>query len=285
MIKMIKAKKFISVLVTLAMIFTFLAATPFVSGAEPDEPDIDFPGADAPGVPIISQHGNPFDDVDESAWYFHNVMFVYRNELMAGTSPVTFSPETPVTRGMAVTVLYRMNNDPDVSGLTNPFSDVNEAVWYAKGVKWAAANGIVSGYGDGRFGPEDSVTREQLAVIFQQYMNFTGKILPVTMEYIIFADEDQISGYASGAIQTLYKLGVIGGLGDRTIAPKGDATRAQFAAMLQRLIGRIGMPDASKQEATPTEPAADESVEEEDNDGEADEEGDGDEEDEKDGKV
>jgi hypothetical protein len=154
---------------------------------------------------------------------------------MNGTSPGVFSPNAALSRGMAVTVLYRMAGSPDVSGIENPFSDVAGGQWYTNAAVWAAENGIVSGYGGGMFGHGDDNTREQLAAILYRYMDFAGYDMAVTQQYIAFADEEDISGYAMEAIQTLNKLGIINGVGGNAIDPKGGATRAQFAALIHRL--------------------------------------------------
>ena len=209
---------------------------------------------------------NPFTDINSSDWFYDSVIFVYTHGLMVGTSTesMIFSPNTPATRGMIVTILYRLAGSPDVSGLNNPFNDVAEDTWYTDAVKWAAANGIVNGYGDGIFGPEDNITREQLVTILNDYTRFTGLTLPETREYAGFADDADIAGYAKEAIVYFYKAGIVNGkpgpakpepqamqgsgqagevaeqLPMRTdgslFDPKGNATRAEVAAMLMRLI-------------------------------------------------
>ena len=125
-----------------------------------------------------------FVDVSESDWFYSDVKYVYEHGLMNGTSavPMKFSPDAAVTRGMAVTILCRMAGNPGGNGLTNPFSDVEDGGWYAGAVKWAAANGVVSGYGDGRFGPEDNITRGQLSRIINNYLNFAGLELSETSD-------------------------------------------------------------------------------------------------------
>lgn len=180
------------------------------------------------------QHNLPFTDVSKSNWFYDNVVYVYENGLMIGTSDDKFSPNLTLTRGMVVTVLYRLAGEPGTIGLDNPFTDIGNT-WYTNAIKWAAENGIVTGYGDGKFGPNDKITREQMAAILYRYMVF-AKINPQVPEQLInFADEAQISDYAMDAIQTLFKLGIIQGVGENTINPKGDATRAQFAAMIHRM--------------------------------------------------
>jgi len=147
-----------------------------------------------------------------------------------------FSPNTSLTRGMIVTILYRMAGSPDVSGLPNPFSDVAEGMWYSDAVKWAASNEIVNGIGDGKYDPETPITRQDLAVIIMRYLDFIKYEYTVTEEYRLFNDEDNISDYAKNAIQVLNKLGIIKDKGNDVIDPQGQATRAEIAAILHRFL-------------------------------------------------
>ena len=188
---------------------------------------------------------NPFTDVSESAWYYGDVMFAYENGLMNGTAADKFSPDKTLTRGMLVTALWRLRGEPMLADFQNPYGDVDWQKYYFNAVLWATASKIITGYGDGNFGPDSPVTRQDLAVILMRYMNYREINLPVTEQWIIFGDESNISGYAIDAIQTLNKLGVINGTGANSggqtiINPKGDATRAQAAAMLHRFIAVIG---------------------------------------------
>ena len=187
--------------------------------------------------------GIPFEDVKETDWFADGVMYAYGKGLMTGTStdPMLFSPNATTTRGMIVTILYRMEDSPDVSGLANPFTDAGEEEWYTDAIKWAADNGLVTGIGGGMFAPEAPITRQDMAVILMRYMNFKEIVLPVTAEYRIFADESAISDYAMDAIQTLNKLGIINGIGTNAqgqtiIDPKGHATRAQAATLLMNFL-------------------------------------------------
>jgi len=182
---------------------------------------------------------NPFTDVASGAWYHSNVMHVYREGLMTGTSATQFSPNVPTTRGMIVTILYRLNKSPAVAGLPNPFSDVAEGTWYTDAVKWAAANGIVSGLGEGRFGPMEDVTREQLATILNNYANYAKMDLPTIGEYPGFADGKDIASYAKAAVERLSKAGIVGGKPGNNFDPRGNATRAEVASMLTRLTTAI----------------------------------------------
>ena len=185
---------------------------------------------------------NPFADVSSEAWYYSSVMYVYRNGLMNGTSekPMLFSPNLPTTRGMIVTILYRLSKTSAVSDLPNPFSDVAAGTWYTEAVKWAAANGIVSGYGGGKFGPADDITREQLATILNNYAVFAKMNMPAKNEYPGFADDKDIAGYAKAAVERLSKAGVVGGKPGNVFEPRGKATRAEVASMLTRFISATG---------------------------------------------
>jgi len=187
---------------------------------------------------------NPYRDVRSSDWYYENVMFMYEKGLMSGTAADMFSPDLPLTRAMIVTILNRLEGEPNAFSLANPFNDVAEGQWYTSAIKWAVECGIVQGYNEVTFGPNDNVTREQLAAILMRYLNFKEINLPVTTQYILFADESDIANYAMDAIQTLNKLGIINGIGTNSagqtmIDPKGNAKRAQVAAMLHRLLELI----------------------------------------------
>jgi predicted outer membrane repeat protein len=177
----------------------------------------------------------PFTDVSSGAWYYGDVEYVFANGLMNGTAADSFSPNASATRGMIVTILYRLAGSPDVSGPGNTFNDVTGDKYYFDAVNWASANGVVLGYDGGGFGPDDDITREQLAVILARYAGFAGTELPTAREYSVFADADNISGYAKEAVEAFFKAGVINGKGGNTFDPKGNATRAEIAAMLHRL--------------------------------------------------
>jgi hypothetical protein len=184
---------------------------------------------------------NPFEDVDESHWFYEPVMFVYSQGLMKGTSvsPMLFSPNLATTRGMVVTILYRMAENPSVSGLPNPFDDVAADAWYADAVIWAANNGIVAGYGNRKFGPADNITREQMAAILNNYVVKMGLNLPAIRAYTAFDDEAAIAGYAKESVERLYIEGIIDGKKENLFDPKGSSTRAEAASMFHRLVEAI----------------------------------------------
>ena len=183
----------------------------------------------------------PFIDVDPDDWFTEAIWYVYDNKLMVGTStePMLFSPNVATTRGMIVTVLYRLAGSPDVSDLSNPFDDVAETAWYYAAIKWAAANGIVAGYGNGKYGPEDNITREQLATILNNYAVQTGKDLPAKRDYSGFNDEADIANYAKEAVERFFKAMIVNGKPGNLFDPKGEATRAEFAAILMGFIETI----------------------------------------------
>jgi len=185
---------------------------------------------------------NPYADVDQSDWFIDAVMFVYGHGLMiaTGTNPMMFSPNAATTRGMIVTILYRMAGSPDVSGElreeSGEFTDVDAGMWYYDAVVWAAANGIVSGYGGGLFGPEDYITREQLAVILGSYAAEMGMTLPMVRDYSGFHDDAGISDYAKEAVEYFFRAGIISGKPGNVFDPQGTATRAEVATMIMRFL-------------------------------------------------
>jgi len=184
---------------------------------------------------------NPFDDVSTQDWFFNEVMFVYTNDLMKGTSTeqMVFSPNMSTTRGMIVTILYRVFGSPEVDGLPNPFEDVDDGDYYADAVKWAAANDIVFGYSEDVFGPNDNITREQLAAIILRYIDFCEIELPATRVYQKFADDEDISEYAKEAVMRLFTAGIISGKPGNIFDPGAEASRAEVAAILSKLLGEL----------------------------------------------
>ena len=180
----------------------------------------------------------PFRDVNRTAWYFDSVSFAFANGLFDGTDASTFTPDAPMTRAMLVAVLWRMEGEPTAQKESN-FSDVTAGLWYEKAVAWAAENGIVSGYGNGRFGSNDPITREQMAVILMSYAKFKGYDVSATTDLTKFTDSTRISSWATAAMQWANARGLVSGTGTNTLAPKGDATRAQVAAILMRFVENI----------------------------------------------
>ena len=206
-----------------------------------------------PATTVIPDVGTPplietpsiglFTDMKETDWYYQDVMSVFSRGLMLGTNdnPMTFSPNSSLTRGMIVTILYRMIGSPDAAALENPFDDVANNTWYTDALKWASAYNIVSGYGDGKFGPNNPVTREQLSTILNNYSNHANTSLPAVTEYPSFVDQSNVASYANDAVRTLAMAGIINGKPGDRFDPKGQATRAEAATMLMRFINLAGL--------------------------------------------
>ena len=178
---------------------------------------------------------NPFTDVSEKDWFYGDVMFVYENGLMLGTSKTLFSPHGTATRGMMATILWRMEGSPAPKG-KNSFTDVEAGKWYADAITWTAENGIFAGYGKDKFGPDDPITREQLAAIFYRYADYKGYDLTVKGNLDKFKDADKITDYAKTAMQWAVGSGLVKGKSGNLLDPQGTATRAEIAAMLHRFI-------------------------------------------------
>jgi len=233
-----KTKKPLSKLTAWTLTLALLLALCVIPGgisqiAYAQEPAIE-PVPITPVMPI-----NPFEDVFGTDWFIDAVIYVYANELMTGTStdPMLFSPRSTLTRSMVVTVLYRHEGSPDMSGAANPFTDVADGRWYTEAVKWAAANGIVGGHGDGRYAPNDDITREQMMTILHNYSKWKGIDVSVGEDTNILSYEDafDISQYAIPAIQWACGAGIMGG-DDNYLYPGEGATRAEFAAILMRFM-------------------------------------------------
>lgn len=175
---------------------------------------------------------NPFVDVRAGAWYYDAVRYVHEHGLMAGTSAKTFDPNVITTRGMIVTILYRLAGSPDIENRNwgYPYADVDSTAYYGTAVYWARLSGIVAGYSSELFGPNDPITREQFAVMLYRFAGQPSAPDPT----LTFSDADQVSGYASDAMRWAVGAGIISGKGNGILDPKGDATRAQAAAMLMR---------------------------------------------------
>ena len=178
----------------------------------------------------------PFNDVPEGYWAYDAIQYVYGEGLMAGTSGSTFSPEGTTTRGQIITILWRLSGSPVVNYLMD-FDDVDPAAYYAEAIRWASSEGIAGGYGNGSFGPDDPITREQLAVMLYQYAWNMGYDLSIGEDTNIlsYADAFTVSEYAVSALQWACGAGIISGTGDgSTLTPQGEATRAQAATVLMR---------------------------------------------------
>lgn len=179
----------------------------------------------------IVDNSKKFDDISEANWAANAVAFASSHELFNGTSETAFSPDLPMSRGMLAVVLHNLESNPGTA-LSGTFADVDNGQWYAEGVAWAAANGIVGGYGDGQFGPDDPITREQLAVMLWRY---AGK--PAASGTALnFADADKVSSWALDAMLWATEKGIVNGKGNGILDPSGKATRAETAQMLKNYL-------------------------------------------------
>ena len=185
-----------------------------------------------------------FSDVAADDWFAASAVYVRDNGIMNGTSATTFNPGGTTSRGQITAILYRAAGSPAVSG-GSAFQDVADTAYYADAAVWASANGIVTGYADGTFGPDDPITRQQLAAILWRYAG--SPAAPVGAD---FADESAIASYASTAVDWARDTGVITGRDGNLFDPNGRATRAQAAVILHRYLELLGSdteetPDAS----------------------------------------
>ena len=173
---------------------------------------------------------NPFTDVSENEWHYDAVRFVHENGLMNGYGNNTFAPDANLSRAMLAQILYNKEGRPAASGIV--FTDVTSDAWNSEAVAWAAARGIVSGYGNGLFGPNDHITREQLAVMLWRYAGEPA----ATSKELHFNDVDEVSAYALDALCWATENGIINGKGGCILDPRGQATRAQVAQMLMNYL-------------------------------------------------
>ncbi len=180
----------------------------------------------------------PFTDAAKTAWYYDAVKYVYENGMMNGTDTEKFSPDFNTSRGMIVTILYRLENEPAVAD-NCPFTDVKADSYYEDAIIWAASNGIVNGYSESIYGPDDAITREQLAAILYRYADYKGYDVTKKADLSKFADQNEISGYAAEALAWANANGIMNGNGDGTLNPTGTATRAEAAQMLMNFCKNI----------------------------------------------
>ena len=192
-------------------------------------------------VPVEApqNEGLPFTDITADDWFYDAAEYVYGHNLMSGTTDTTFAPGSATTRGMIVTILYRLEGSPQAGGESGAFPDTPVGQYYTDAAAWAAANGIVTGYDNGSFGPNDPITREQLAAILYRYAAHKGYDTAKRADLTGFADMDQISGYALEPLAWANAEGLVNGTGDTTMSPGGQATRAQVAVILMRFCENI----------------------------------------------
>ena len=175
----------------------------------------------------------PFPDVAEGDWFYDAVRYAYENSLMDGVGDNLFAPNSETTRAQLVTILYRLEGEPEVSG-TSGFTDVEADTWYTDAVAWAAANGIVNGVSETEFAPGKDITREQLATILFRYAEAKGYDVSARADLSAYPDADQIQSYAAESVAWAVAEGLIQGFEDNTLRPAGNATRAQIATILMR---------------------------------------------------
>ena len=169
-------------------------------------------------------------------WATADIDYAYIKGLMMGTSENHFSPDVPLTRAMLATVLYRLEGEPEMKN-AQWFEDVEKGLWYSDAVAWATFNGITMGYGNGNFGPDDNITREQIAAIMHRYAQYKG--FDVTQGGMLvreYNDYEAISDYALSSMTWTVNAGLLKGKGNNNLAPQDNATRAEIAAILHRFI-------------------------------------------------
>ena len=182
----------------------------------------------------------PFTDVKTGDWFYEAVQYVYDKGMMTGVSADRFAPASTTTRGMIVTILYRLENEPAVSG-GSAFTDVESGAWYADAVAWAAANDIVNGTSATTFAPNSPITREQMATMLYRFAQYKGMDVVTLQEHLTgYPDGDQVSDYAIPAMNWAVGQGLIAGMENGTLVPQGSATRAQVATILMRFCESIG---------------------------------------------
>ena len=172
---------------------------------------------------------SPYSDVPLDAWYAAAVLYCRDHGLMSGVDATRFSPGAGMTRAMLVTVLHRLAGSPEAPAAS--FRDVPAASWYAPAISWAVQKGVAGGYGDGRFGPDDPVTRQQAAALLWR---FAGE--PDALRQSAFSDREAVDSYAQEAVDWAHAAGILNGMGDGRFTPGGSATRAQTAAILMNYL-------------------------------------------------
>jgi len=191
-------------------------------------------GGKTVSVPVKVYNTGSFDDVFTNAWYYDPVEYVNAKGLLTGTGNRVFSPNAKISRGMLATVLWRMAGSPAASGDVKTFSDVAAGSWYAGAVAWAQSTGVVTGYSDGTFRPGVNVDREQMAAMLYRYETIKNGAPAVSGNLSAYTDAGMVSSWAKDAVTWCVSGGIITGMTQTTVAPKGTATRAQCAAIIQR---------------------------------------------------
>ena len=181
----------------------------------------------------------PFNDVGTNDWYYSSIKYTYQKGIIKGATETEFRPNAKFSRGMLVTILWRMEGEPKVTN-AKEFADVTSGKYYYNAIKWATSKGIVNGYSNGKFGPEDNITREQLAVMLRNYAKYKGKNVSQTADISKYRDSGKTSGYAKTSVQWAIAKGIISGKDNGTrIDPQGTASRAEAASMIYNYCIKI----------------------------------------------
>jgi len=206
---------------------------------DPDAPvqpsDLWTPGFTPSSVPLT------FDDVDENAWYFESVNKVASAGLFVGTQYGNFEPNAQMTRAMFAQVLANLDgaNTADFAELLGSFRDVLPNAWYFEAVEWAASHGIITGFGDGNFAPNNAINREQMAAMLFRFINVMGIELPVSHTIVQFTDQSSISSWAVEDVAAMQAIGLITGRPDGSFDPQATASRAEVATIFARFLALI----------------------------------------------
>jgi hypothetical protein len=185
--------------------------------------------------PSGQDYTNPYNDIASAAWYYEAVKYVTQNSIMVGTGNGIFSPDATMTRAMFSQILYNYAKKPAIGG-TSRYNDISASSWYFSAVTWATEQGIVSGYGNGIFGPEDKVSREQMAVLLYNYARSIGLDASAKSDLSNYDDAAKISAWARPAVQWAIAEEIIVGRTLKTVVPDGMATRAEAATIIMKFI-------------------------------------------------
>ena len=181
----------------------------------------------------------PFTDVKTTDWFYGAVKYTYDNGILKGATDTEFRPSKNITRADLLTILWRMEGEPQVTGVKD-FPDISEKAYYANAVRWGTKNNIVSGYKNGKFGPTDNITREQLATILYNYAKYKGKNVTANPDLSKYKDWHKVTGYAQPAMKWAIAKGVVSGKDNSTrLDPQGTASRAEATAMIYNYCTKI----------------------------------------------
>ena len=196
-------------------------------------------GCDKVETQVIPKRSDPLKDIPDGKWYTTGVLYCYENGLMTGTGTDTFSPDGTFTRAMFVTVLSKIDKADTSTYTGTSFSDVKTGQWYSKPIEWAFKNGYTSGLGDGTFGVNNPVTREQLAVFLYNYTVKKGIKIKGAVSLSGYTDAGRVSSWAKNAVKWAVGNGLISGTSETTLSPGASATRAQIALIVKNYVEKI----------------------------------------------